>query len=129
MALIDWFTGEDSERDQAILDETDRRLAQLNQERADRLRQQGKDREAEAYLAETQANLNRGKVNDVAGQVDDAFYQGLNEGAANIRGSIGSTLGAALQAPFKLLPWWVILGAGIAAFVYFGGLRLIKRPA
>ena len=129
MALIDWFTGEDSERDQAILQETDRRLAQLNQERAARLRDQGKAQEAEKYLAETQANLNRGKIDDVAGQVNDAFYEGLDEGAANIRRAIGNTLGAVVQAPFKLLPWWVILGIAAAAFIYFGGLRLIKRPA
>jgi len=129
MSLLDFFTGEDSARDQQILDETDRRLAQLNQERAARLREQGKTQEAEKYLAETQANLERGKIDNVAQQVDDAFYQGLEEGAANIRGSIGSVVGGALQAPFKLIPWWILLGAAVAAFIYFGGLRLIKRPA
>jgi hypothetical protein len=129
MALLDFFTGENSAQDQADLDRTDAALAQLNAEKAARLREQGRQAEAEKYLAETQANLNRGKVANVEQDVNNAFYEGAAEGAANIRGSIGSVVAGALKAPFQLVPWWILLGAAVAAFIYFGGLRLIKRPA
>lgn len=59
---------------------------------------------------------------DVEAEVDEAFDQGLAEGAQNIKGTIA--------APFKLtwaiLPWQVWLVGLVALFLYMGGGVFLK---
>lgn len=129
MAFLDFFTGVDSEQVQADLDRTDAALERLNKEKASRLAEQQGQEAADKYYAEFQKHQDDSYIADVEQEVNNAFHEGLEEGADNIRGGIGKTVGAVLKAPFQLVPWWILLGAAVAAFIYFGGLRLIKRPA
>lgn len=116
---------EDDERRNA---EADARLRQLNRERAAALEEQGRIDEAEKYLAETEAHLREGYVGDIEAQVAESFYDGLDEGAANIRGAISTTAGGIVSSPFKLLPLWliVLLLAG-AALWFFGPPKFLRR--
>jgi|SRR6185369_12534085 hypothetical protein len=126
MSFITSLLGLDEENVQAG-EEADRRLAQLNAQRAAQLAAEGRAVEGERYLAETQANLDRSRI-DADHEVYQAFGEGLDEGAANIRGAISSTVGTALQTPFKLVPWWILLLGGVAvALWFFGPPAFLKR--
>lgn len=116
MALLDFFTGVDSEETQRQMDETDAKLAELNRKKLE----DGKW--TQATYDEAQRNLARGQVN-VEAEVNAAFKEGFNEGVDDVRGTFGDIL----AFPFRLIPpigWVLILGA---AFFYFGGGVLLRR--
>jgi hypothetical protein len=109
--LPSWVTGVDADETQKTMDETDAKLAALNQEKY----QSGKW--DQSTYDQAQANLQKSKIVDVGGEIDDAFAEGFNDGISNVRG----TLGSILAFPFKLIPpigWLLIL---VALLVYMGG--------
>ncbi len=116
MALIDLFTGEDSEEQQRTMDETDRKLRELN------ARKLANGSFSQAVYDEAERNLYNSRI-DVDKETSAAFVEGLNEGVDNVRGGIGSIL----AFPFRLIPpiGWLLIAA--AAFFYFGGGVLLRR--
>jgi hypothetical protein len=108
------FLGEDPEADQARAAEADRRLAELNQQK--------RETYGEDWFAQTEANLERGRVENAEADVNQAFSDGWNEGVANIREGIGDTV----SLPFRLIPWQVWGLAAVALFVWAGGLQLLQ---
>jgi hypothetical protein len=66
-------------------------------------------------------------INDYS--VGDAFKDGLDEGAGNVRNTIGGTIKGVVGTVFKLLPWWLWLVIVLGAFLWFGGARFIPRRA
>jgi hypothetical protein len=65
----------------------------------------------------TQAHIDQGRLVNVDSQINAAFWEGVDDGAANIRGAVGSTINTAIGTPLKLIPWqlWVA-GALYLAF-------------
>ena len=60
----------------------------------------------------------------------DAFDTELDARAGAFRNGVATTIGTTLGTFFKLLPWWLWLALAAAAFIYFGGLRMLpKRKA
>jgi hypothetical protein len=55
--------------------------------------------------------------------VGDAFGIGWNEGAGNVRRTIGGTVTGVVGTVWKLLPWWLWLVIIAVALQYFGFLR------
>jgi len=114
MAFLDFFTGIDSEEEQARQDKLDAALRAENE----------KDRAkyGEDWFAQASAHVDQGAIPDVAGEVDDAFWDGWNDGADNIRKGVGSTIDTVVGTPLKLIPWqlWVAgalyLGWQLGAF-------------
>ena len=49
-------------------------------------------------------------------EITDAFDEGLNDGAANIRNTIGGAINLGIGTPLKLIPWqvWVALAIYVA---------------
>jgi len=62
--------------------------------------------------AEVQAHIEAGRI-DVDAEVNDAFQDGLKEGAGNIRGGIGGTLNALVVTPLKIIPWQFWLAGAV----------------
>ena len=104
MAFFDFFTGFDRENYEAGL-EADRRNAAITED----LRRRQLISEQEAR--ESQQRINDSLAYDPDAAIGDAFGEGIDEGAASIRGTIGSTINAAIGTPLKLIPWqlWVAL--------------------
>jgi len=50
---------------------------------------------------------------DVDEEINQASLEGLNQGAENIRNSIGATINLGIGTPLKLIPWQVWLAAGL----------------
>lgn len=116
MAFLDFFTGEDSEEQQRILDETDRKLRELN---AAKLANGTYSREV---YDQAERNLYDSRI-DVKQETNAAFVEGFQDGVTNVRGTVGSVL----AFPFRLIPpigWVIIVGV---AFFYFGGGVLLRR--
>jgi len=105
MAFLDFFTGIDSEEEQARQDKLDAALRAENE----------KDRAkyGEDWFAQASAHVDQGAIPDVAGEVDDAFWDGWQDGADNIRNGIGSTINTVTGSAFSVIPWQVWL-AGAA---------------
>jgi len=83
--------------------------------------------------AQVKRNLESGKTGDVNAQIDAAFKEGLNEGAANVTGFLGGIfdfVGKGVFAVLRALPWWVWLGA-LAYLLFTTGIaqRLLRRAA
>lgn len=106
-----WIYGVDLDEEQARQNELDAALARENK----------RDLDAgvwdQATFDRAEANRIGSRIEDVHGQVNAAFREGLNDGVDNVRGAIGSTI----SFPFRLIPWqlWLI-GVG-ALLVYMGG--------
>lgn len=64
---------------------------------------------------EMQRNIERGRIVDAPGQVSEAFWDGWDEGADNIRDFTGSVINTAVGTPLKLIPWQIWLGLGLWA--------------
>ena len=126
MSFIASLFGVDEENLRAG-EEADRRNAELTAQYAARLAEQGRQHEAERLLAESQVHYDQSRI-DADAQVYEAFGEGLDEGASNVRGFIGDTVGAAVSTPFKLIPWWILLlGAAGVALWFFGPPAFLKR--
>ena len=92
---------------------------QLRQDAADSL---ASGRYDQAAYDQAMQHIDQGAITDVTGSVTDAFYQGMGEGAANIRGTVGS----AISSPFKLIPWQLWLVVIVGLFLYMGGGSMLK---
>lgn len=117
MALLDWFTGIDSEEEQARIAETARKDAELQEARL----QAGKI--TPAVYQRNMERIEADKGVNVAQEVNEAFAEGFQEGVGNVRGTIGDIL----AFPFRLIPpigWVIIIGV---LFFYFGGGVLVRR--
>jgi hypothetical protein len=64
---------------------------------------------------------------DIEGQVNDAFGEGLAEGAANIRHSVDKGVFGTLKALLSAVPISVWVAAAVFGFIYFGGWALVSR--
>jgi hypothetical protein len=64
---------------------------------------------------------------DIEKEVNDAFYEGLEEGFENTTGAIKSTLAAPFKFTFAALPWQVLVGAAVLLFFYMGGGRWLRN--
>ena len=103
-----WFDkliyGVDLDEEQARQDNLDRQLAAQNQA----------DLNNGTYDQETfdaaERNRRESYIGNVEAQVGEAFAEGWNEGASNIRNGTGSVVGTLISTPFKLIPWqlWLI---------------------
>lgn len=75
-------------------------------------------------------NLQTGATGDVDAQINEAFKEGLQEGANNITGFVSGAfkfVGKALGAILLGIPVWVWLGVGVVVFFYLGGGNIIRR--
>jgi hypothetical protein len=113
MAFLDFFTGVDSEAEQARQDDLDAKIRAENER--DRLKY------GEDWFAQTERNLGNGAIADVEGEVDDAFWQGWGEGADNIRSVVGGTIDGDSGGLASAIPWQV-WAAGAAFLAYKLGL-------
>jgi hypothetical protein len=71
---------------------------------------------------------------DVDAEIDEAFNEGLQEGAANVTSILSKPFevaGAGILAVLKAIPFWVWLLVGAVLFFYVGGpallLPMLKR--
>lgn len=128
MAFLDFFTGVDSEQVQQDLEDFERIRQRQNAAVAERIREREGALAEEQYLAIVEAQDRENYQGNVEADVAAAFGEGFDEGAANIRGFVGDTVGAVVTTPFKLVPWWLLLTGVAAAFLYFGGPNLFRKP-
>lgn len=104
--LPDWLTGFDSANYQAGID-ADQRNAQITED----LRRKGMITDAEA--AQSDQRYADSQAYDPHGAIDQAFGQGLDEGAANIRKGIGGAVNGIVGTPLKLIPWQLWLAGAL----------------
>lgn len=108
--------GVDLDETQAALDATNAALAAENE--------RDRAKYGDKWFEEAQANLtaNQAEESDVSGAVDQAFDEGLQEGADNVTSVISKPfqiVGAAVGSILKALPWWLWLAIIIAGAAYF----------
>lgn len=109
-----WFQklvlGVDLDEEQKRQEELDRAHAARNRELFDRGLWTEED-----YNGAEQRRLET-VITDPEAEVYDAFRQGLDEGAANIRGAVGGVVNTVVTTPLKLIPWqlWLIGGVFLA---------------
>jgi hypothetical protein len=112
---MSWFQkiiyGVDLDAEQARQNELDVQLKAMNDKAlSDGVYDQSTYDAAEAHRAQTY-------LPNVAGDVGAAFDTGWNEGAANIRHTIGATVDGIVVTPFKVIPWQVwLIAAGFGAW-------------
>lgn len=118
------FYGVDIDEEQARADRLDAELAALN---AQRLADAKWDRE---QFEAAERNRLRGATPDIEGDVRAAFQEGLDDGAGNIRGSIGGTINALVATPLKIIPWQLWLAGALYLAWRLGAFKgLLKRAA
>jgi hypothetical protein len=120
--LPNWILGTDPEDDERRGLEADEANQRLNQQMHD----QGLLSDENYRIA--QANIDKGRINDASAEIDQAFLEGLDEGAGNIRRGIGGTINTVIGTPLKLIPlnlWLIIIGA--AAFYFWPVISPIIR--
>ncbi len=101
------FYGVDLDEEQKRQDELDAKLRDLNAKR----REQGKY--DQKTFEEAEANRKKSYIEDVDQEVDDAFWEGFDDGANNIRHGVGSTINTAIGTPLKLIPWQLWLAGAV----------------
>jgi hypothetical protein len=83
--------------------------------------------------AAVQQNLATGTTGDVDAQINEAFNEGLDDGANNVTGFISGIfnfVGKGLGAILKAIPWWIWLGLVVYVLFITGiGQRLIAKVA
>lgn len=123
-----WFQklvyGVDLEEEQRRQDELDAQLREMNErdyapggriyERIEAER--GTDAADDTYQ-DALENLDESRIDNVEGDVNDAFREGLEEGYGNIR----DTVAAPFKIAWNILPWQVWVAAAVALFLYMGG--------
>lgn len=119
MAWLDFFTGSDTEADQAAMDRADAWNAARNKQ----LHDEGKMSDANYEIAVQ--HINEGHI-DVEAEVNGAFKEGLDEGYDNVTGAIKTTLAAPFKFAFASIPWHFYLVGGLVLFWYMGGAVFIK---
>ena len=125
------FTGVDLDAEQARSNQLDAATVDLNQQNLERgLWTQTQYDQAMEDIAAGNASTGAG---DVLGSVTDEAQAGLQEGLDNVLNAPGKVVGAVGQGAGQLLwgivksiPWWAWIGAGVALFVWMGGLALLR---
>jgi len=124
--LPDWITGYDAENaDRAAA--ADAELRRINQENRDRGLYDDATWGKIQKDYETEVSFDPGQQRD---SIDDAFKEGLDQGAGNISGFISGAfnfVGKALSAVVLGIPFWVWLLVAGALFWKLGGLNMLKR--
>jgi hypothetical protein len=69
--------------------------------------------------ADLQDYVNSVQLEDTDAAARQGFQEGLQEGLGNI--------GSGLKNALSIVPWQLWVGAGLLAFLYFGGFALVKR--
>lgn len=108
--LPDWVTGFDRENYEAGL-EADRKNAAITEDlRRRQLISEDDARTAQLHYAQSAAY-------DPDAAINEAFLEGLDDGADNIRGAVGGTIDTVLGTLLKTIPWqlWLI-GLVVAAW-------------
>jgi hypothetical protein len=105
--------------EQARSDELDQQRIDLEKRRADL-----------GYITPEQAQANIANIasqkEDVSGDLNQAFGEGLKEGYDAETGGIKKTLAFPFKFIWDALPWQIWLGGLVALFVYMGGWVWIK---
>ena len=104
--LPNWLTGHDETAYQEGL-EADRKNAAITED----LKRRGLITDADYQIA--QEHYAAAAAYDPDAAIQDAFEEGWDEGADNIRNAVGSTINAVVGTPLKLIPWQLWLAAGI----------------
>lgn len=128
MSLLSYLTGTEDQASQ------DARLAQmkqnLDQARVRALNDGVITEQQSQNLQDYAANTNNDSEAQAAGQ---GFVEGAKEGLNNVLdapgklvGGVGSGASQVLGGILKNIPWWVYVGAVVAAFFYLGGLAILK---
>jgi len=123
MSFLTSLFGDDENAQRAA--EADAKLRAMNEDRAKEL---GSD-----WFSQVQKNYETQVTFDPKqqeAQVNDAFKEGLDEGAGNVTGFISGTfnfIGKALAAVLLGIPVWVWLIVGGVAFFYLGGGVWLRR--
>jgi hypothetical protein len=101
--------------------ELDRKLAELNRRKLE------EGRISQATYDEMQRNIERGTTADeYAGEVDQAFDEGLQEGYDRTTGAIKDTIKAPFKFTWDILPWPVLALAGVGLFIWLGGADWLR---
>lgn len=103
------FLGVDPEDDRKAMEEADRRLAALNESK--------RAVNGEDWWQETQLNIEKGRIPDPVGDVNQTFSDAVTEETGDL-----------LQKTVSfVIPWqaWVLLVGFL--FIYAGGVRQLKR--
>jgi len=119
------FYGVDLEEEQKRADESNAQLAALNQQAL----LSGKYDQSTFNQAEADRNksYNDAGGSDIAGSVQDAFDQSINDNTTTIRKGLTAVITEPLKIGLKLIPWPVWLAAAVFAFFYFGGPIWVKK--
>jgi len=126
--LPNWLLGTDPDEDERRGAEADAKNEALNK----KLHDEGLLDDSE--YADARRNIERGRIVDASDQVDQAFLEGLDEGAGNIRRTVGGTVNLAIGTPLKLIPWQIWLAGalylGFRLGLFDGLLKgILKRKA
>lgn len=121
--------GKTGEQLDAELAELDRQRNARKAAEAQALEDAGFDTEADDLRQDTanwndlhEGNLDR-QNEALQETVGDAFGIGWNEGAGNVRKTIGGTVTGVVGTVWKLLPWWLWIIIIAVVLQYFGFLR------
>jgi len=105
--IPNWILGTDPDEDERRGRAADDANAALNKQMHD----QGLLTDNE--YAQARANIERGRINDAGAEIDQAFLEGLDDGADNVRGVFTGTINTVVGTPLKLIPWQVWLAGGL----------------
>lgn len=78
--------------------------------------------------SQSQRNLETSRTGNIDAEIQEAFGEGVDEGAANIRGTIGGTVNASAKL-FKIIPWQVWVIGAVALFLWLGGGAYVLRKS
>lgn len=119
------FYGVDLEEEQQRANDSNAQLAALNQ--SDLM----SGKYDQKTFNEAEANRNKSYNDaggaDVAGSVQDAFDQSINENTSSIRKGLTAIITEPLKIALKLIPWPVWLAGGVFLFFYLGGPIWVRK--
>lgn len=119
--LPDWLTGFDRENYDAGV-EADRKNRAITEDLHNR--QLISDKEYQDAVD----NYDEAAAYNPDQEIGDAFNQGLDEGATNIRNAVGGTVNTLVGTPLKLIPWQLWLAGGLYLAWRLGAFSgLLKR--
>lgn len=125
--LLDKWFGVDDEEKRAA--ELDAKLAALN-------RQKLEEGKVSQDLFDTwEANRIKAGADGLGGDaefsddIDQAFMEGMDEGADNIRGLATDTINTVVGTPLKIIPWQIWLAAGLYLAWHLGLFKGIMKKA
>jgi len=135
MGLWNWVvtqaTGVDPAAEQARSNAADAATAQLDQQNLE------SGTWTQAQYDQAIQNIGTGNTatgaGDAMGSINSEAEAGLAEGLNNVLtapgklvGAVGSGASTLLWGIIKAIPWWIYLAAGVALFIWMGGLELIQ---